>query len=284
MTAISILLSGFFDYAGLYPPAGLNLETGWRNYLSYRHGKHTFALGRLVVDLNRVEELRRTAGDSMRGLRLSVLAPGTANWNSLFRLIDDGMPIESIEIKADRASEIESITKHLPAGLTTYFEVPVDSRNSELLDAICAVGARVKLRMGGLIQEAFPSPQTTARILQELSDRHLSFKATAGLHHPLRSRHSFTDTPDSPAGMMNGFVNLCCASALIHFGGDGCDATPVLEETDVFSWQVKPDAITWRSFRWSAEQLQETRQEFLISIGSCSFTEPIEDLGALGWL
>jgi hypothetical protein len=35
-------------------------------------------------------------------------------------------------------------------------------------------------------------------------------------------------------------------------------------------------------FRWTAELVREVRQ-FFTGFGSCSFTEPIQDLEALGW-
>ena len=58
MTALEVLLTGLIDYAGLYPPAGLDMRTAVRNYLSYCHGKHATALGRFLVDIHRLAELR----------------------------------------------------------------------------------------------------------------------------------------------------------------------------------------------------------------------------------
>ena len=40
MTAIETLLAGLFDYAGLYPPASLDLRSAANNYLAYRQGKN----------------------------------------------------------------------------------------------------------------------------------------------------------------------------------------------------------------------------------------------------
>jgi hypothetical protein len=33
-----------------------------------------------------------------------------------------------------------------------------------------------------------------------------------------------------------------------------------------------------------ADQIEQVRSEFAISFGSCSFTEPVDDLRAMGWL
>jgi len=284
MSAMECLLAGLIDYAGLYPPAGLNMCRAVRSYLSYRNGKRAAVLGRFIVDLNRLTELRDEAGEALRELKLSVIAPPNPDWNELHRALDDGFPIETMEIKTDRPMGIEAIRKCIPSSLTTYFEVPMRACTGEVLDAISNAGTRAKVRMGGVVAEAFPLNGEIASVLKALAERRIPLKATAGLHHPIRSRHPFTYAPDSPGGTMHGFLNLCCAAALIHFGGDAREAILLLNEEDPDAWQVTPEAIGWRSFRWSADQLREVRQQFLISFSSCSFAEPIHDLETLGWL
>lgn len=284
MSAIEHLLAGLIDYAGLYPPASLDMPTAWRNYLSYAQGKHAPALGRFVVDMTRLDELRETAGDFLRSLRLSVIAGPAAEWDGLQFLLRDGFPIDMVEMKTDEPAEIERIAKCIPAGIKAYFEVPVEGHATEALAAISACGARAKLRMGGVVAEAFPSVGAIAEMLKTLAASRVSFKATAGLHHAIRSRHAFTYKSDSPSGTMHGFLNLACAAALVYFGGETDEARRLLEEEDPAVWQVTSDAVRWRGFRWSADQLGTARKNFLVSFGSCSFAEPIHDLEALGWL
>ena len=284
MKVIDSLLTGLIDYAGLYPPAGLDMQSVMRSYLSYARGQHAHALGRFLVDMNRLPELCQAAGDSMRSLRLSVIASPEAVSESLQRLLDDGFPIDAIEIKTNLLAEVERISKRIPTGLRAYFEVPAGFPNSELFRAISAAGARIKLRMGGLSAEAFPSAQVIANMLKALSSRRIPFKATAGLHHPIRSRRPLTNEPGSPVGTMHGFINLVCASALLHFGGETSDAKKVLDEENPGAWQVTPANVGWRSYSWSADQLRMVRQQSFISFGSCSFEEPLRDLEVLGWL
>ena len=153
-----------------------------------------------------------------------------------------------------------------------------------MADAIADAGMRVKLRMGGMTAEAFPEAASVASTLKELSKRGLAIKATAGLHHPLRSRHPFTYREDSENGVMHGFVNLLCAAALVWFGGAKDEVVQLLEEQDSQAWRVTADAIYWRGRHWSANELREVRERFLKCVGSCSFAEPVRDLEALGWL
>jgi hypothetical protein len=153
-----------------------------------------------------------------------------------------------------------------------------------LLEAIKACGARVKLRMGGVVLEAFPQAKAIAVMVKALADRHLAFKATAGLHHPIRSRHAFTYEAGSAAGTMHGFLNLAFAATVLKFDGTAGEALKTLEEEDANAWKVAPDSIGCGASRWSADQLRAMRRDFFISIGTCSFEEPIRDLKLLGWL
>lgn len=84
--------------------------------------------------------------------------------------------------------------------------------------------------------------------------------------------------------MMHGFINLASAAAVLFHGGAEEDAKDLLEEQNSSAWQVSDEAIAWRSLRWSADELRRVREQFFLSFGSCSFTEPIEDLEKLGWL
>lgn len=284
MSAIECLLADLFDYAGLFPPAGLDMHSAVRNYLEYSHSWHKQALGRFVVALDRFPYLFDAAGDYVRDMRLSLIAAEDSDWSDLERLLDKGYKIEAIEIKPVVPSKIEHIAKRIPAGPDVYFEVPWNSQWDQMLEAIAAVGAHIKIRMGGMRPEAFPSSNAVANMLRVLAARQISFKVTAGLHHPVRSHHPLTCTPDSPAAAMHGFVNVVCAAALIHFGGTAEEARNLLDEEDPNAWHIADDSIAWRSHRWSALQLCTVRREFLISLGSCSFAEPIRDLEALGWL
>ena len=280
---MTTLLADLIDYAGLYPPAGLDMRTAFRNYLAYQSSRHAGALGKFIIGLDRIDELRFHAGGELRNLKLSVIvSPGT-DWNCIAGLLNDGVPIESVEMKVQSKSEIEAVSNLPPSSFDKYFEIALDLIEPEILKAISFAGARVKLRMGGVTAEAFPSAPVVVRALQSLAPYGIAFKATAGLHHPVRSHHRLTYAADSPTGWMHGFVNLMCAAALIHFGGKADEAEALLDERDPGAWRLTSDGIAWRSHVWNADHLSKTRKK-LISFGSCSFEEPIRDLEALGWL
>ena len=280
--AIDATLAELIDYAGLYPPARLDMGSAVRNFRRYRRGAHRRVLGRFIVDLGRITQFHAAAG-SDPDMRLSVILAQPALGEALPKLLDQGLRIESVECKASCPREVEQLTRILPTYIAAFVEIPLISIDAGLLHAISDAGACVKMRMGGVVAESFPSSGAVARMLGAISEAKLSFKATAGLHHPLRSRHPFTNAHDSPAGWMHGFINLLCATALIHCGADIAEVEQVLEEQNPEAWKLSPHALAWRAYSWPADDLSRVREKF-ISFGSCSFEEPIHDLEALAWL
>lgn len=284
MTAIETLIEGLFDYAGLYPPASLSLLSAANNYLEYSRGNHAIALGRFIVNFARLDELRSVASDSLEKFSLSVIATSDADLGALAEQIHSTPNIDAVEIKCNNAEDVTRFAQHIPRKLAAYFEVPITTEGHAALKSIAAAGARAKIRMGGVTPETIPSVSDVILMLKALAELRLPFKATAGLHHPVRSLRPLTYQPQSPTGTMHGFLNLACAAATLFSGGDSRNAQSLLEEQDAAAWTVTSDAIRWRDLSWTRDQLATLRRHFLISIGSCSFEEPIHDLQSLGWL
>ena len=283
MTALDALLADMIDYAGLYPPASLDMHTAVRNFLEYSCSARRLALGRFILDLERFPYLWDAAGDYVHGLRLSVLAGPQSDWDDLRRLGDKGYIIDAVEIKISAPDEIARLATHVPDGMVAYFEIPMDA-SERTLDTIEAAGARIKLRLGGASADAFPSTQAVAYMLDQIARRRLIFKATAGLHHPVRANHPVSNAPASPTTAMHGFMNVATAAAVLYFGGDVADAFEALEELQPNAWRVVDSAILWREYGWNADELCEVRRQFFAGFGSCSFEEPIHELEALAWL
>ena len=80
--------------------------------------------------------------------------------------------------------------------------------DTALLDAVAANGLRAKIRTGGVTAAAFPAAESVAQFIATCMARGLPFKATAGLHHPLRCVRPLTYEPGAEQGTMHGFLNL----------------------------------------------------------------------------
>ena len=179
--------------------------------------------------------------------------------------------------------EITEAMKRMPSELCAYFEVPVSS-DEPVLAAARSAGARVKVRTGGVTPQAFPTCAELAGFLYRCAAVGVTFKATAGLHHPIRSVHRLTYADDGPQGTMHGFLNVLLTAAGVRAGMTAEEAARLLDETSPAAIQFDENGASWGKHRWSTDHLRATRQDFAISFGSCSFQEPIDDLKAIGLL
>jgi hypothetical protein len=297
MNPVHTLLRQSIDYAGLFPPAGLGMSASVDNYLRYRAAPEAWALGRFIVPANRLAELEEAAGDgsSRRAggppWRLSALVgpdlAGDLNLIADFHRRHPGtapdMTVDTIEAKADGVNAIQETMRSVPGRLQVYFELPIEPDPFDLLATVARVGARAKVRTGGVTPQAFPSTVGLARFIHACLRANVPFKATAGLHHALRAEYRLTYKEDSDSGLMFGFLNLFLATALAREGIVGPETSEILEESSPTAFRIDDGAISWRNRRFDRGTLGRAR-ESMISFGSCSFTEPIDELQSLHWL
>ena len=291
--ALDALLGGLVDYAGLFPPAGLGMPEAVARYAAYREGAHRAMLGRFVLPIARLDEFavaldrvrpRANAGShAARPWTLAVLAAATdADTLDAFNGWEEGRAlVDTVEAKADSADAIRALAASLGARFAVYVEVPVRQDPTALLTAIRASGLRAKIRTGGVTADAFPTTAEVLRFLVACAALDLPFKATAGLHHPLRGDYPLTYAADSARGTMYGFLNVFLASILLRKGLPTADVAPLLEEGDATTLHVSVDGITWRGRRVTLLEVAEARAGFAGSFGSCSFEEPVRDLTSL---
>ncbi|MBZ5726102.1 MAG: hypothetical protein LAP87_14020 [Acidobacteriia bacterium] len=248
--SLKALLSHLIDYAGLYPPAALPLPAVAANYDAFLDSPESWILNRLILPAARLPEARLEGH-----WRVSLLVeeePGALP-----------RQVETLETKLARG-----------LSLPTYCEAPLAEIE----------GAYAKIRTGGLTPEAIPASEAVAEFLCQAAARRLPCKATAGLHHPLRALHPLTYAPDSPRATMHGFVNVFAAAAFAWHGMDRPETIGVLNESRPDAFEFLDDRMRWRERTLTTAQVEAARRDFAHSFGSCSLTEPVSDLRALGWL
>lgn len=275
MDVIHTLLHSAIDYAGLFPPASLDMTSAVRNYASYRNSDNAWALGRFIVTAARMPEFDAAAGDLTPPFPLSILtSPGAVP--------PDAAGV--IEVKAASAADIAATKKVLPDDVTAYFEIDITRDPSEMIAAVADTGARAKVRTGGITPDLFPTATDLARFIACCARARVAFKATAGLHHPIRAMHKLTYEANSASGVMHGFLNVFLASALLYAGGSEDDAVQTLEEQSPTAFQFDEHGAAWRGNRVNVQQIADARRNLIVGFGSCSFEEPIADLHTMGLL
>ncbi len=253
--SLRVLLDSIIDYAGLFPPASLSMRDAVRNYEKYRESEQAWMLGRFVVPAAKL-------GEVPIEIPVAVVASPS-----------EFPDVDVVETKAASAADVEEIARNR-ASRVVYVEIADES----LLELIGRHGLRAKIRTGGITEDAFPPIEKLARFIRTCAQMRIPFKATAGLHHPLRCIKPLTYEPNAPTGTMHGFLNLFIAAALPQ------SAEQILAEQNRRAFAFDDGGAWWRDRRIDIEELARVRKHVAISFGSCSFEEPVSDLKELGWL
>jgi hypothetical protein len=284
-TAIRALLESLIDYAGLFPPAGLAMDAAVANYARYKNGEYAWMLGRFIVPAARLSEFEQawSAAGSPEGWMLSALI---ANRDEeleqvpAFNAKHEGrMQIDAVELKATSVAEIEEVP-----GVTAYVELPTNNEPTQLISALKHETLRAKIRTGGVKADSFPSVSDVARFIRACAGMHVAFKATAGLHHPVRCVKPFTYEANSEQGTMHGFLNVFVAAEMARRGYATLLVEQVLSEEDPRAFRFQGETLQWKDAKFNARELAGMRANLAIAFGSCSFEEPVADLQALGLL
>lgn len=306
-TALRALLGGIVDYAGLFPPAALDLDHAVQQFAGHRRSREAWMLGRFVVPAARLDELATVAQGSwatdraatpwlvsaIAGTEVARDVERIAAFNARHRA---AAVVDTVEARVCATADVAALAAQLPRGLRLACELPYDGPVGALLAALRQAGGIAKFRTGGLTVDAFPSSAALADVLAATLLAGVPFKATAGLHHPLRR-----DLPLGEAGAiapMHGFLNLFVGAVVSHAaitraGAAGVGAAErealvgrlvaVLDERDPSMFTCSADGVAWRAWRVDVAGIERARRLFALSFGSCSFDEPVHELTTLGF-
>lgn len=297
MGPISALLGDSLDFAGRYPPARLSPEETVREHARLLQAHPWFA-GRLVwpaEDLDRLSDLADGVAPCARhpettgAWAVSVVTRAAASEDFRFDLeamgefnerhAAEGSPalrIDSLECKVDGLAECELVVETVPEEIFPYLEIPWTKDPRGLIAALAGSGAGAKVRTGGLDAAGHPPCDALARFLVACERAGVPFKATAGLHRALRH-------DDAALGCaQHGFLNLFAAAALAHAGAiEEPEVAALLAEASGTAIKVTADGVAWRGHHAPLRAIESSRRDLLHSFGSCSWSEPIDDLVAL---
>jgi hypothetical protein len=283
MRAAEALLHGAIDYAGLFPPAGLDLEATVRNYAAYRAGRDAWALGRLVLPAAKLAEFADRWPQHVVEWPISLLLG--SDYDTEMRLaIDVGLGLDAVECRPARLEDIAEIRRRMPSDGLLFAESPQGCALQELIVAVADAGACAKVRTGGVVAEAIPATSTVAAFLVACAQHGVTLKATAGLHHAIRGEQRLTYEPQSATAVMHGFVNFFVAAAAAYEGANEAEITEMLNDREYKNFKVSVEGLQWRERSFSSEAIREMRDRFAISFGSCSFEEPMDEMRAMRWI
>ena len=294
LESVRALLTGAIDYAGLFPPSQLSMEEAVLNFAKYRGSEESWMLGRFVVPVVRLDELKEAASSFTERESdpwpISALAAediyDTVRRLTRFNEENAGaFVVDSVEVKANTVSKIENTVDMMPEGVTAFFEIGLGQNFAELIATLAIDQQHAKIRTGGVTPDEIPRSRDIIRFVRTCLAGNVPFKATAGLHHPIRCYRPLTYAEGGPSGTMHGFLNLFLMTGFAResFKPDALEELLEEEFGEVFHFDEL--GLTWRGENFLSNwQLERLRRLGIQSFGSCSFEEPVEDLKALGLL
>jgi hypothetical protein len=240
------VLERLIDHAALFPPASMSLPDALDEDRQARESEYGWIVDRFVVPAAKLADLpaeRPALSVVLSSLDDVALLDGAADVEAVELVLPSARPLSADLVAAYSALR--------PLDVETYFELVFDDGWRDdvpaAIGAVAAIGGRVKLRCGGAF---VPSIEQIGLVVACCRDAGVPFKATAGLHHPMRR------------GEEHGFLNLLAA------------ATAPLDRIEEVLAEEDGSAL----------ELEEASREVFVSIGSCSWREPVEGLQELGML
>jgi len=304
MSAASLraLLADSIDYAGMFPPCSLGLDSALRNQAEYVLSPDEWMLGAFVLPAEQFDATKQLLSqfDAQHPLRIAALGPKTASANAFLEALDDAdaatrslsrhnvdlISISHLEMFLPKDVDVASLNeaRSIVGDLPVFWESPPDTAEqtvallAEFNSDADSPTFGYKLRTGGVTADAFPTSMQIAKALVTPATHQLPLKFTAGLHHPLRQYREEVET------MMHGFLNVLGAAVLAaEHRWDANQTAIMLDEENADSFSFTDDFFAWREWRIDTKRLQY-RRRFVVSFGSCSFDEPRDDLRALNLL
>jgi hypothetical protein len=289
-------MTGLIDYAGLFPPASLDIQTVLDNYTAYLESEEGWMLGRCILP---ALQLYRVTFHP--GFRCSVIVSPAIpqeeydqllNFSTMkgrVEMVETHLPedINSPEHFSDHFLQLHS--KLRQAGLQDV-QLFVEAKN--VVHAAAAIAsfnksrsggeviryAGYKLRCGGMEKQVFPPPEKVAEVISICREHEIPIKFTAGMHLPFRNYSADIKV------MQHGFVNIFAAALLCW----SCNLSikeiiECLRDETAGHFQFKNESFSWKNKMIPVSELKRLRQNKVISFGSCSFTEPVEGLRSLGF-
>ena len=300
--SLRALLEHSIDYAGMFPPCGLELEPALTNQARYVRSPDSWMLNAFVLPVGQFDAAKQFLPqfDPTHPLGISALGPKTENATA-FReaLVETDAAIRSLSAHNVDLVSIRQLEMYLPddvdsagleearsivGNLPAFWEAPAE-RAERTIALLAGHNSNFdlptfgyKMRTGGVTADAFPTSAQIAPALVAPATHQVPIKFTAGLHHPLRQYREEVQTK------MHGFLNVLGAAVLAaEHRWDAAQTAAMLEDEVTGSFKFDNEFFAWRDWKIGLQRLKD-RRRFITSFGSCSFDEPREDLRALNLL
>ncbi len=260
---MTVLFDRFFDDAAIFPPGNAAMDEAVRAHVAALDSPLARHVGPFVCSASRLTAL----GDALATvgvdtLDLALVTPAGSAVAAIAAADDDSrLRLRAVEVSDTQPGDL---LPNVPEGTLLLVERPATPPFDLPPDAA------LKLRTGGETADAFPDDAGLAAALTDALEQDLRFKLTAGLHHAVRH------TDPATGFEHQGFLNVVLAVHAILSGSRDDVAAAILAERDA-------SMVAAEIAELDEAARGQVRSRFQ-SFGTCSITEPIDDLRGLGLL
>jgi hypothetical protein len=277
---VPALFAALVDDAGLFPPERLPMPAAVARHRADAEAGHPVLTHRFLCPASRLSELRAQleTGEQFRlGLIVDTAIDDLPA--ALDHVADDSrLKLETVELGLPQADDPTAAVDRVTAATGDYagnaklhVELPLSTPDwAAAVPELANRGLGAKVRCGGIVADLFPTVDQVAAFLAAVATARVPFKATAGLHHAVRYR-------DPSTGFTHhGFLNLLVAvcRAVDRSGEEAIRAA---------LWEDDAETLAGAAHAVGDTTAASARSLFL-AYGSCSTSEPVDDLTALALL
>ncbi|MBU6430004.1 MAG: hypothetical protein KGR26_13400 [Cyanobacteria bacterium REEB65] len=310
LAGLERLVNGLFDYAGMFPPAALSYEEALRKAAGFARAlvrPHLVACDAVLSPDALARTTPAVLAESGFGpdALVRIAALGQAAADPTMRILErnertfgerPGQRVVSYEVRLETdltcneaIALLDTLAPGLASGGIRLVAEPQwrsDRWQSDIAD-LASGAAIANARLSARPSATLPRPigikvrgsgptaisrAALAQVVAACADRGIPFKATAGLHHPFADgRH------DNHLG----FLSLAAAVRLRQgLGAAGFAVAQIeacLAASDPAEFHFEA-GVRWRDWAIGQAALEGACQDLPFSIGSCSLSEPDEDL------
>ena len=269
------------DDAAIFPPGNADLTDAAAAYVARRGTAYADLVGTFVLRDTDVPKVAVAPDVSfpvsvvVTGGAGQITGPAKACERSDLTLAGLEIALRDLDDLAGNARRVVAAVDAargegvLDEAVPVFVELPPGEPTYQWLaaaDEVAAAELRLKFRTGGVEAHLFPTAPALAAWIDAALDRETPFKCTAGLHNAVR--HTGEDGFEH-----HGFVNVLLATRRAFDGAPTAEVVETLEQRDGTALAAEARAADLAGAR-----------RWFTSFGSCSVTEPLEDLIALGLL
>tara|TARA_B100001029_G_C15056631_1_gene454885 strand:+ start:462 stop:1379 length:918 start_codon:yes stop_codon:yes gene_type:complete len=299
--SLKLFLTELIDYAALFPPANLDLISALRKYRNYIEYENNWMFSKFIIPVNQLEFISESDMEYYNDfflLDLSILSGDLSDDINKYKYFKNKFPnkvkFSGLETSISNLNELQnylniinSIIIDEDLDIEVFIELPygenwIEGMHNTIktlfeFNKANKTNFGYKLRCGGINADMFPSPIIVAKTILNCIENNVPMKFTAGLHHPFYHFNNSVNT------MMYGFFNIFISGMVAQkYKLDYKQIIKILTDGNNQNFIFNKDALNWKDYQITNEELRRFRMNQFISYGSCSFDEPIEDLINLG--